>query len=121
MDGSAARYSRRSIPDRHSSRRRNLAQFLHFPRSTLSLKTAEPQRKVSGARASDRARRFQVGVRTQATAAGGHAGGMKAPGERHTPAGRAAARARYFMRSIIALPKPEQDTCVAPSISRAKS
>ncbi len=29
---------------------------------------------------------------------------------------------RYtYMRSIIAFPKPEHDTCVAPGISRAKS
>jgi hypothetical protein len=26
-----------------------------------------------------------------------------------------------YMRSIIALPKPEQETCVAPGMSRAKS
>jgi hypothetical protein len=26
-----------------------------------------------------------------------------------------------YIRSIIALPKPEQETCVAPGMSRAKS
>src|SRR5690348_17409344 len=46
MDGSAAGYSRRSIPDRLSSRRCDLAQFLHFPRSTLSLKTRSEERRV---------------------------------------------------------------------------
>jgi len=30
------------------------------------------------------------------------------------------ARIRYIL-SIIALPKPEQETCVAPGMSRAKS
>ena len=34
---------------------------------------------------------------------------------------RAERRALAYMRSIITWPKPEQDTCVAPSISRAKS
>ena len=37
-----------------------------------------------------------------------------------TPRPHAVAMTRYI-RSIIALPKPEHDTCVAPGIRRAKS
>jgi hypothetical protein len=45
-------------------------------------------------------------------------GRKKSPGLRGFSAG---ARSAAYMRAIIASPKPEQDTSVAPSIRRAKS
>ncbi|GIK88275.1 MAG: hypothetical protein BroJett026_37560 [Betaproteobacteria bacterium] len=48
-----------------------------------------------------------------------------APDERRRPARRGPCERRQgragYIRAIIAWPKPEHDTCVAPSISRAKS
>jgi hypothetical protein len=61
-------------------------------------------------------------VRTATFSARRHASRMKAPAQGRTPCRRnVRRRERYRMRSIIALPKPEQDSCVAPSIRRAKS
>jgi hypothetical protein len=46
---------------------------------------------------------------------------MRAPAVRPGAAPGRRAAGRYYMRSIMALPKPEQDTWVAPGIRRAKS
>lgn len=43
------------------------------------------------------------------------------PGRRSTPRAAATGRAADYIFAIIAWPKPEHDTCVAPGMSRAKS
>ena len=43
------------------------------------------------------------------------------PGRPPTPRAAATGRAADYIFAIIAWPKPEHDTCVAPGMSRAKS
>ena len=46
---------------------------------------------------------------------------MRAPAGKHVAAAGQPRPVPAYIRSIMALPKPEQDTWVAPGISRAKS
>ena len=63
----------------------------------------------------DRSRRTAVVSRLRGAAA------VRRPTLRQRASDSLRALRGVYIRSIIAWPKPEQDTCVAPSIRRAKS